>query len=30
VYLNTDADASAEAAIRLKGVFDVSGGWLFL
>jgi hypothetical protein len=26
VCLNTDADASAEATIRLKGVFDLAGG----
>jgi Ca2+-binding RTX toxin-like protein len=30
ILLNTDADASAEAVIRLKVVFDVSDGWLFL
>jgi Ca2+-binding RTX toxin-like protein len=30
VYLNTDADASAEAAIRLKGVFDLSSKWFLL
>jgi Ca2+-binding RTX toxin-like protein len=30
VYLNTDADASAEATIRLKGVFDLHSKWFLL
>jgi len=30
VYLNTDADASPEAVIRLKGAVDLSKGWLLL
>jgi Ca2+-binding RTX toxin-like protein len=30
ILLNSDADRLAEAVIRLKGVFDVSDGWLFL
>ena len=27
VYLNTDADAAAEAVIRLKGSFDLQKDW---
>ena len=30
VYLNTDADASAEAMIRLNGVFDLHSKWFLL
>ncbi len=30
VYLNTDADASAEATIRLNGVFDLHSKWFLL
>jgi VCBS repeat-containing protein len=30
VYLNTDADTTAEAVIRLKGAFDVSKAWFVL
>jgi Ca2+-binding RTX toxin-like protein len=30
VYLNTDADASAEAVIKLKGALDLSKGWFVL
>lgn len=30
VYLNTDADAAAEAVIKLKGAMDLSKGWFIL
>jgi Ca2+-binding RTX toxin-like protein len=30
VYLNTDADLSAEAVIRLKGAMELSKGWFLL
>ena len=30
VFLNTDSDTTAEAVIRLKGVFDLSKAWFAL
>ena len=30
VYLNTDADAAAEAVIKLKGAIELSKGWFVL
>ena len=30
VYLNTDADAAAEAVIELGGAIDLSKGWFVL
>jgi hypothetical protein len=30
VSLNTDADAAAEAVIKLKGSFDLVKGWFVL
>jgi hypothetical protein len=30
VYLNTDADQSAEAVIKLKGAIDLSKSWFVL
>ena len=30
VYLNTDADAAAEAVIKLKGSIELSKGWFVL